>query len=170
MMLLYNPALLKGMLLPIYTLAESESWNYDCAPHDMGIYPILNGQEYKDENGNIKNMTVEECGNMIILTAAYVKASGDYEFAKRYLPLIKQWVKYLIENGEDPENQLCTDDFAGPSVHNCNLAVKAIMGVASCGFILGMLGDKTTEAEYFKQGKRNGEKLGKQSEKSRWKL
>ena len=147
--LLYNSALLKGMLLPIFTLAESEQWTYDCAPHDVGVYPLLNGQEYKDAQGNIVNMPVEECGNMIILTAAYVKASGDLVFAKRYLPLLEQWVKYLLENGEDPAYQLCTDDFAGRSAHNCNLTVKAIMGIASYGLLHGMLGNEGIQNTYL---------------------
>lgn len=151
--LLYNPELLRGMLLPIFTLAESDSWVWDCAPHDVGVYPILNGQEYKDKDGNLLHMPVEECGNMIILTCAYMKASGNHGYAGRYLPLLRQWVRYLVENGEDPENQLCTDDFAGKSPHNCNLTLKAIMGVACYGLICGMLEDEQTQSEYLAKAK-----------------
>lgn len=166
MFLLYNPLLLKGLLLPIMEYAAGDSWKYDCAPHDMGVYPILNGQEYKDADGNIINMPVEECGNMIILTAAYVKASGDTAFALKYRKLLEKWVVYLLENGEDPENQLCTDDFAGRSAHNCNLALKAIMGIASFGLIQEMLEDKDTAEEYLTKAKKLAESWEKRAAKT----
>ena len=151
--LMYNPDLLRGMLEPVFDYAASDAWTEDCAPHDLGIYPILDGQQYKDKQGNFMLMPVEECGNMIILTAAYVKASGDTAFARKYMHLLEQWVKYLEENGIDPANQLCTDDFAGRSPHNCNLTLKAIMGVAGYGIIHGMLNNKRIEAQYLAKAK-----------------
>ncbi|MBP3632995.1 MAG: DUF4965 domain-containing protein [Oscillospiraceae bacterium] len=149
--LLYNPELLRGMLEPVFDYAASDAWQSDCAPHDLGIYPILDGQQYKDPQGNFVHMPVEECGNMIILTAAYVKASGDLAFARKQMPLLEKWVRYLEENGIDPADQLCTDDFAGKSPHNCNLTLKAIMGVAGYGILHGLLGNKRLEAQYLAQ-------------------
>ena len=151
--LLYNPELLRGMLQPVFDYAASDAWEADCAPHDLGLYPILDGQKYLDSDGNFIHMPVEECGNMIILTAAYVKAGGDVSFARKYLPQLEKWVKYLQENGIDPADQLCTDDFAGKSPHNCNLTLKAIMGVAGYGLIQGALGNKRLEAEFLAQAK-----------------
>jgi hypothetical protein len=63
--------------------------------------------------------------------------------------ILDQWVKYLIEKGRDPENQLCTDDFAGHLAHNCNLSLKAIMGIAGYGILKGMLGDKRARRKYI---------------------
>ena len=145
MYLRYNPELLKAMLRPIYHFARSDAWEYDFAPHDVGKYPILNGQAYF-KNARERQMPIEECGNMLILMSAICDAENNTDFAVSQLELLEMWVKYLIEYGEDPGNQFCTDDFAGHMAHNCNLSIKAIMGIAGYSRILARLG-KTEEAE-----------------------
>lgn len=145
MYLLYNTELLKGMLRPIFRYAASDAWNFDFAPHDVGQYPLVNGQVYG--NNELRwQMPVEECGNMIILVSAICKADGDYSFAEENFGLLEKWSKYLVKYGKDPEHQLCTDDFAGHLAHNCNLSLKAIMGMAGFADILKNLG-KDAEAD-----------------------
>ena len=146
--LIYNPELVKGMLRPIYKYTRSEEWIYDFAPHDAGCYPLLNGQVY-GENALHMQMPVEECGNMLIMEAAIALASGNMSFANEHFDLLETWVKYLVENGKDPENQLCTDDFAGHLAHNCNLSLKAIMGIASLGILYGLKKNKREERKYL---------------------
>ena len=147
MFLYYNPELLKGMLRPVFRYARTDDWKFDFAPHDVGQYPILNGQVY-GANALKYQMPVEECGNMIILTAAICKKENDVSFAQENLDLISIWSEYLVKYGADPGNQLCTDDFAGHLAHNCNLAIKAIMGIAGYSSILSMLG-REEEATRF---------------------
>ena len=68
---------------------------------------------------------------MITLAAMICKLENSTAYVDKYWDIIKLWADYLVENGQDPENQLCTDDFAGHFAHNANLSIKAIMGIAS---------------------------------------
>lgn len=139
--LLYNPELVRGMMRPIYKYARTEGWVFDFAPHDCGQYPLVKGQVYA--NNHIDGqMPVEECGNMIVMAAAVAIADKETKFAEENLDLLETWVKYLEKHGADPENQLCTDDFAGHLAHNCNLSLKAISGIAGLSIIYDMLGRK----------------------------
>ncbi len=151
--LIYNPDLVEYMLNPIFKFAYSEKWPYEFAPHDAGQYPLVNGQVYGNQGidgGHLRlqsQMPVEECGNMLLCVAALCKKKGNTEYAEKHFGILSQWADYLVKYGYNPENQLCTDDFAGHLAHNCNLSVKAIMGIAAWGMLLKMMGkeDKYTE-------------------------
>ncbi len=146
MYLLYNPELVRGMMRPIFRYARSAEWQFDFAPHDAGCYPHVTGQVY-GHNALDKQMPVEECGNMLVMATAVTLADGDLDFIRNNMDLLENWVRYLEENGADPANQLCTDDFAGHLAHNCNLSLKAIMGIAGLGILYGLLGDEAKKKE-----------------------
>ncbi|MDQ0720075.1 hypothetical protein QF049_001336 [Paenibacillus sp. W4I10] len=135
----YNPELIKGMMRPIYRYAMSHDWTFDFAPHDVGTYPRANGQVY-GENKLEYQMPIEECGNMLLMAAAVSKYEGDIEFARQHWEPLTRWADYLLHNGLDPVNQLCTDDFAGHLAHNTNLSIKAILGIAAYSYLCEKLG------------------------------
>ena len=90
---------------------------------------------------------------MLALTAAIAAMEGNAKYAEKHWDVLTTWTDYLVEYGLDPENQLCTDDFAGHFAHNVNLSVKAIMGVASYGKLADMLGKKDVAEKYTAKAK-----------------
>ena len=173
--LLYRPELVAAMCRPIFRFARMPIWHYDFAPHDVGRYPNAIGQIYAaharmkfanegytyppyylypstvDAYKFETQMPVEESGNMLLMLAAVGYACGDWSLAKDNLDLLRGWCRYLLDYGEDPGDQLCTDDFTGHLAHNVNLSAKAVMGVAAYAMILDAVGEadeaKTIRAE-----------------------
>ena len=164
------------MLRPVFRFAACDVWEYDFAPHDVGRYPYAWGQVYglnKDnrkgdfsgESGDVfppfymypqgsevydlrDQMPVEECGNMLIMTAVVCLLDGSGDFAVPYRETLKAWTKYLLEFGADPGEQLCTDDFAGHLSHNVNLSVKAVMGIEAYARLAALWGEEKEAQEY----------------------
>jgi len=171
--LLYNPEFVRGMCRPVLKFARMPVWTYDFAPHDVGRYPHVTGQVYGyicDRSENIggpvypplylypgeaqiyrfrSQMPVEESGNMLLMMYAAAKVDGDYSLIRENMDLMDKWVKYLLEYGEDPGEQLCTDDFAGHLAHNVNLSAKAICGVAAYALMQRGLGSESAYEEYM---------------------
>lgn len=163
----YCPELVNALCRPVLEFASMPVWTEDFAPHDVGRYPLATGQVYAARKHvgqgecyppyylypagadvwDVRyQMPVEECGNMLIMLEAGRAFGADPALAKQYRTLLDTWVQYLVKYGEDPNEQLCTDDFAGHLAHNVNLAAKAIVGVACYARLTG-------EEAYAKQAK-----------------
>jgi hypothetical protein len=140
--LYYNPLLTEGLMNHIFYYSESGKWTKPFPSHDAGTYPLANGQTYGGD------MPVEESGNMLTLTAAIAAVEGNAKYAEKHWQVLTTWTDYLVEYGLNPENQLCTDDFAGHFAHNINLSAKAIMGIASYGYLAKQLGKNDVAEKY----------------------
>lgn len=141
--LVYNDVLAEGLMNHIFDYSEHKGWTKDFPAHDTGTYPISNGQTYGGD------MPVEEGGNMLLMAAAVCKSRGNADYAKKHWKSMTTWVKYLERYGLDPEDQLCTDDFAGRFAHNTNLSIKAILGLAAYGYMAGLQGNAKVEKKYM---------------------
>ena len=150
--LCYNTDLQKAMIRSILDYCRSNRWGFsNFAAHDLGTYPHANGQVYSithpDAGGGFAgNMPIEESGNILTLVAAICRIDGNTSWLSRAdIIMLRQWANYLRDNGQDPSNQLCTDDFAGHWAHNANLSLKAIFGVAAYAEIARLAGYKESD-------------------------
>jgi hypothetical protein len=149
--LLFNVQLMKASVAPILGYVRSGRWHFPFAPHDLGTYPLANGQVYGGGEKTEENqMPVEESANMLLLMAAIAKVEGNPGYAATYWDLMTMWAQYLKEKGLDPENQLCTDDFAGHLAHNVNLSLKAILALGSYAQLSEMM-KKPEEAKTYRR-------------------
>jgi len=168
-LLQYAPELVNALCRPILEYARMPVWGRDFAPHDVGFYPYATGQVYGLRtplcNGDVVpplylyppdaalyddrfQMPVEECGNMLIMLEAALSFGASDALARSYAALLDRWVMYLDRYGDDPGEQLCTDDFAGHLAHNVNLSAKAFIGVACYARLRRRLGDEAQAARW----------------------
>lgn len=193
--LLYAPELVRAMCRPILRFAQCPVWKHTYAPHDVGRYPHATGQVYgldaqalggdvcgepgdrgvylpyyvlAEENDiylDSKQMPVEECGNMLLLLAAALRADHEEDMVRTHQNLLRQWAEYLEKNGADPGEQLCTDDFAGHLAGNVNLAMKAACGIAAYAYICETLGDAGEGRKWLHTAQRMAQEICRRADR-----
>jgi len=94
---------------------------------------------------------MEESANMLLILAGIVQKLKTTDFLQPYWNVMEIWAQYLNSTLPDPGNQLCTDDFEGPSPHNCNLALKGILGLGAYAILLNSTGQTQRATIYMNQ-------------------
>ena len=134
------PEALRLMLLPLLAYSNNETnshYDYPWAPHHLGSWPVCDIVSTQQEQ-----MPIEESANFIIMLAAIAqRQAGQVDYLQLYRPLLETWAQYINISLPDPEQQLCTDDFEGPSPHNANLALKGIVGLNAYAVLLRYFGE-----------------------------
>ncbi|KAL0253168.1 hypothetical protein SLS55_010621 [Diplodia seriata] len=135
-----SPGYIRLMLRPIAIYLETGGWPHPWAVHDLGDRGFQDGgypRAVGHDNGRSESMPLESTGNLLILARMYHKAATNRDeadqFVKDHKPLFTRYATYLERNGLKPENQLSTNDGAGPLANQTNLAIKAAVGLAAYG-------------------------------------
>uniref|UniRef100_A0A7S2TIW2 Glutaminase A central domain-containing protein n=1 Tax=Lotharella oceanica TaxID=641309 RepID=A0A7S2TIW2_9EUKA len=155
-----SPETLRRTMMPLLAYANNETdaygspvyYNLTWSPHHLGHWPICDLAPEKQEQ-----MPVEETGNLFIMLAYVAKAQQDVTYLSPYWDVMDTWGDFLVSSLPDPGNQLCTDDFEGPSPHNVNLAAKGIVGMGAYAQLLEMNGTDAAKAKasFYRETARN---------------
>ncbi|KAI9925248.1 hypothetical protein MW887_006171 [Aspergillus wentii] len=154
-----DPDYIRLLLEPMMRYLAAGRWRLPYTIHDMGShYPRAIGHD----DQQAEPMPIEECGNLLVLALAYVRATGDTNWTDQYTNLLRGYADYLIDNGVNIENQLSSNDAAGPLANETNLAIKAAVGIKAFGELTGLaeysqIGEERADL-FFRQGLGTDEK------------
>ncbi|KAH9018064.1 hypothetical protein EDB85DRAFT_1874040 [Lactarius pseudohatsudake] len=120
---MYIDPKLGGLLLePLFQLQASPNYTNPYAASDLGAnYPNVT------VSNSTHNQGVEHSGNMLIMTYAHARASGDGSLIGKYYDLLTSWADYLSNATLLIRDQSSAD---GLSTNNqTNLAIKGIIAI-----------------------------------------
>ncbi|KAH9027610.1 hypothetical protein EDB85DRAFT_2091839 [Lactarius pseudohatsudake] len=118
-----DPGLGGLFLKPLFQLQASQKYTYPYAAADIGTnYPDV------AVNNSAHNQEVEHSGNMLIMTYAHARASGDVGLISRYYDtLLIPWANYLSNATLLVHNQSSADGLSADN--QTNLAIKGIIAI-----------------------------------------
>ncbi|KAG8767092.1 hypothetical protein FRC15_005929, partial [Serendipita sp. 397] len=133
-----NPDILRLMLLPNIRWQQLSSTNTGYVADDLGdTYPQASGPG----SSLLRPKALESTSNMMITTAALIKATGNAAIVSENANLYKTWADYLKSNTLIPGQQTTSDGvMVGAPSNDTNLALKGIIALKAYADILSTLG------------------------------
>ncbi|KAH9001076.1 hypothetical protein EDB92DRAFT_1788007, partial [Lactarius akahatsu] len=133
---------LGGLLLePLFRLQASPKYTNLYAAQDLGTdFPDVSVSTSPHNQG------VEESGNMLIMTYAHARASGNSSLISRYYDLLTSWADYLSDT-----TLLIHDQYSAEGRSNdnqTNLAIKGIIAIKAMSQMSSFV-DKTTDFDKY---------------------
>lgn len=149
----YMPVEECGNIL-IMGMAIVNSLKYTSSEDASSIWATMGSDSFDEDPAasafSLRNL--EERGGVIGLDDAWggsVKGVKQAQkWVRRSYKLWRQWTGYLVKFSLEPENQLSTDDFAGPLQLQTNLALKGIIGIKAMSGIAAAIGKDVEEKHY----------------------
>ncbi|KAI0310162.1 hypothetical protein OF83DRAFT_1288264, partial [Amylostereum chailletii] len=92
MFLYLNPSFGAPLLEPLLRFQASPAYTNPYAAANIGVGPWPN----MTANNSLHNQGIEQSANMIILSYAQARGTGDTSLVGRYYQLLKSWTDYLI--------------------------------------------------------------------------
>ena len=149
----YMPVEECGNIL-IMGLAIVNSLKYDLESESASIWGTMGSDLFDDdpEASAFSLHNLEERDGVVGLDDSWGGSIKGIKQAKKWVrrsyKLWHQWTGYLVEFSLRPENQLSTDDFAGPLQLQTNLALKGIIGIKAMSGIAATI-RKNWDTKHF---------------------
>ncbi|KAH8999019.1 hypothetical protein EDB83DRAFT_897501 [Lactarius deliciosus] len=136
-----DPTLGRPLLEPLLQLQASPNYTIPYAAADLGSsYPNVT-----ISNSN-HNQGVEQSGNMLIMTYAHARATGDGSLISRYYSLLTSWADYLSNSTLVIHDQSSAD---GLTTNNqTNLAIKGIVAIEAMSKMSSVV-KRTADADKY---------------------
>ncbi|TFY68763.1 hypothetical protein EVG20_g3433 [Dentipellis fragilis] len=136
-----DPKLGGPLLEPLLRFQNSSKYTNAFAAQDVGSsYPVAIASTSVHEEG------IEQSANMLIMTYAYARTTGDGSLANRYYGLLKNWTDYLVVNTLHPRNQASPD--TQYTTNQTNLAIKGIIAIKAMSDLSSALGQFSDAQQY----------------------
>ncbi|KAH8978969.1 hypothetical protein EDB86DRAFT_3108313 [Lactarius hatsudake] len=136
-----DPKLGGPLLEPLFHFQASPNYATKYAAADLGLnYPNVTISNSGHSQG------IEQSGNMLIMTYAYARASGDGSLISRYYSLLTSWADYLSNSTLLNHDQTSADGLA--TKNQTNLAIKGIIAIEAMSKMSSVV-KQTTDAEKY---------------------
>ncbi|KAN0137090.1 protein of unknown function (DUF1793) domain containing protein [Lactarius tabidus] len=141
---MYLDPKLGGLLLePLLRLQASPKYTIPYAAPDLGLtFP------HATISNSAHNQGVEDSGNMLIMTYAHARASGDDSLITTYYSLLTSWADYLSNTTLLIHDQFSADGLT--TDNQTNLAIKGIIAIEAMSKMSSIVSQASDVDKYSK--------------------